>query len=220
MPKRGRRAPPSCRGCEPVLLPSGPDLQQAGRGRPALGWGWGTCQRRNQAGGANPGGEEQRGGQQVRDVGGEGAAPQGQPRAVATAPRVRPGRGGRARPRSRARTVTVAAARRPGAAAARTRLRAASSPRCAQVPPPGRRQRQRRRRREEPAGSSAMGPLRETKVRRSRHVGAGGGVRRRRRERGGGHCGATSGQVRAGGVAFRIGVNGGKEVVGTKGRQR
>lgn len=61
---------------------------------------------------ANPGADEPRGGRQVREVEGEGAVPQGWPR-VAAAPRVRPGRGGRARPRSRARTAAVAAARQP-----------------------------------------------------------------------------------------------------------
>ena len=104
----------------------------------------------------------------------------------------------------------------PAAAAGRTarRLSAVSSPRCPQVPPPGRRQ----RRREEPAGGSAMGPLRETKVRRARLAGADGGVRERRRERSGVHCGEGS-QVRAGGVTFRVVVNGDKEVVGTMRRQ-
>lgn len=108
--------------------------------------------------------------------------------------------------------------RRVGSAAAggrrARRLSTVSSPRCPQVPLPGRRQ----RRREEPAGGSAMGPLRETKVRRARLAGADGSVRERRGERSGVHCGEGS-QVRAGGVTFRVVVNGDKEVVGTMRRQ-
>lgn len=61
----------------------------------------------------------------------------------------------------------------PAAAAPRTPHPAPRTPRglsglltpCTQVPPPGRRQ----RRREERAGSSAMGPLRETKEQRVQH---------------------------------------------------
>lgn len=73
----------------------------------------------------------------------------------------------------------------PAAAAscAPRQLTAVFSPQCKQVPP-GRRQ----RRRGEPEGSSAMGPLRESKVRKARSVDAGGSVRERWREREGNHC--------------------------------
>lgn len=95
-----------------------------------------------------------------------------------------PGRalGAKREPRQRRRRVS------PAAAAARSArgLSAVSWPRCPQVPLPGRRQ----RRREEPVGCSAMGPLRETKVRRARLAGADGSVRRCQREK-------EAGQVRA-----------------------
>lgn len=153
-------------------------------------------------------------------VGWEGVVPQGQPRAVATAPRVRPGRGGRARPRSRARTATVAAARRPGSSRrphapqssllALVRAGASSWTAAAAAAAAAR----------GAGGQQRDGTPARDQGKEVTSCGRGRLGPPAPRERGGGHCGATSGQVRAGGVAFRAGVNGSKEVVGTKGRQR
>lgn len=168
VPNRGCGEPPACRCSEPCVQRGRGAWHRAGGTTEE--WCWGPAGE----GGPGPG------------WGGDGEAPQGQPRAAT--PRVRPGRGGRGSARSRARqAAAVAAARQPQPCS--SQFSAGFSPRCQQVPP-GRRQ----RRREEPEGSSAMGPLRESKVKRSTECERGVRARGRWTERQGGPCGARRGR--------------------------
>lgn len=179
VPKRGCREPPGCRCAEPRLPPWGQDGQR-GRGV----WHPGEVPA------AKPGGRgEPRHGLVVRGPAGEGG-----PGERGGAPGAAAGGGGTTCPAGagRAGAPSQRSANRGsgGGSSDRSRrllhprqLTAVFSPRCKQVPP-GRRQ----RRRGEPEGSSAMGPLRESKVRKARSVDAGGSARERWREREGDHC--------------------------------